>query len=279
MKNILFPTDFSDCAANALEHACRIALHFRSSITLLHVYPIPIAASDVPTELIIASQFKEDAEKGMAAIKAHAVQAYPTLSFQTIVTAGDASSEISYYLKENPCDIVIMGTSGASGLKRLAVGSTATHVIQHAHIPVMVIPSHRHYQEIKHIVISSSFNLNEVEYIKNVYEWYKAFNCKLSLLRIDDVTTFQDDVTAEQVEAFMLKVKQALNGVEPSVVVVSGTDVPHSIIDFVRHSQVDLLVTVHQHRSFIAQLIFPSISKDIAFHPPAPLLIFNRYKK
>ncbi len=277
MKHILFPTDFSACANNALEHACMIAKHFNASITLLHAYPIPIAASDVPTELIIASQFKEDAEKNMNVLKTQLTQSHPTISFQSIITAGDAASEVNYFLKENTCDIIVMGTTGASGFKRVTVGSTAASVISHAHVPVMIIPDDKPYREIQHIVISSSFGQKEINYIKDIYEWYKEFNCKLSLLRVDDVTTYQDDLTTKQIEEFMSNLKQAMNGIEPSLAIVKGVNVSDAITEYVKHAQVDLLVTVHQHRGFFAQLVFPSITKDIAFHPPVPMLIFNRY--
>jgi nucleotide-binding universal stress UspA family protein len=277
MKHILFPTDFSACANNALEHACMIAKHFNAAITVLHVYPIPIAASDVPTELIIASQFKEDAEKNMAALKANLQISYPSLAIQTVASAGDAASEINYYLKENPCDIIIMGTTGAGGLKRLAVGSTAASVLNHARVPLLIIPADKPYREIKHIVVSSSLDVKEIKHIKHIYEWYKEFNCKLSLLRVDDVTTYQDDLNSIEIDAFINKLKQEMHGVEPSLAIIKGVDVSNAITEYVKHAEVDLLVTVHQHRGFFAQLVFPSITKDIVFHPPVPMLIFNRY--
>lgn len=279
MKHILFPTDFSGCANNALEHACKIAEHFNAGITLLHAYPIPVAASDVPTELIISAQFKEDAEKNMAALKTDLQLRYPMLSFNSVITAGDASSEISYYVKENPCDIIIMGTTGAGGLKRLTVGSTASNVINDSRIPVLVIPEDKPYKEISHIVISTTFNTSEIAHIKSIYEWYQAFHCRISLLSVDDVTTYQDDVTPQQRDSFVEQLKIEMPETRIELILVKGVDVSTSIIEYVNHHEVDMLVTVHQHRGFFAQLIFPSISKDIAFHPPVPLLVFNHYKK
>jgi nucleotide-binding universal stress UspA family protein len=278
MKHILFPTDFSACANNALEHACQIAKHFKASITLLHAYPIPIAASDVPTELIISAHFKEDAEKSMHQLLTELQARHSDIFFQSVIAAGDPPTEINYYLKENACDIVIMGTTGAGGLKRLTVGSTASHVINRAHVPVLIIPADKAYTEIKHIVISSTFNETEIAHIKSIYEWYQAFHCRISILSVDDVTTYQDDVTPQQRESFMQALNNALPGVKTDLILIKGVDVSTSIIDYVAHHEVDLLVTVHQHRGFFAQLLFPSISKEIAFHPPVPLLVFNQFK-
>ena len=68
-----------------------------------------------------------------------------------------------------------------------------------------------------------------------------------------------------------------MHQLEPDTVVIKGVDVSSSIIEYTKSAQVDLLVTVHQHRGFFSQLIFPSITKEIAFHPPVPMLIFNRH--
>lgn len=277
MKHILVPTDFSTCASNALEYACNIAQHFGAKITLMHVYPIPVAATDVPTELIIANQFKEEADVNIAKLKTRINQSHPEIHVQTMINAGDAPTEIDFYLKENTCDLVVMGTTGAGGFKRIAIGTTTAKVINHIQIPLMVIPENRPYSDIRHIVVSTSFERNEINHIKHIYEWYKEFNCKITLLRVDDITTYQDDKSSSQVTEFLKHLKDAMHQLEPDTVVIKGVDVSSSIIEYTKSAQVDLLVTVHQHRGFFSQLIFPSITKEIAFHPPVPMLIFNRH--
>jgi nucleotide-binding universal stress UspA family protein len=42
--------------------------------------------------------------------------------------------------KEWEADLIVMGTHGRSGLRRILTGSIAEYIIRHAEIPVVVIP-------------------------------------------------------------------------------------------------------------------------------------------
>jgi nucleotide-binding universal stress UspA family protein len=43
------------------------------------------------------------------------------------------------YASDKSIDLVIIGTKGRTGLKRLLLGSVAQGVVQHAHCPVLLV--------------------------------------------------------------------------------------------------------------------------------------------
>ena len=43
------------------------------------------------------------------------------------------------YAEENNIDLIVIGTRGRSGFKKLLLGSVASHVVTYAHCPVLVV--------------------------------------------------------------------------------------------------------------------------------------------
>lgn len=52
---------------------------------------------------------------------------------------GSPGGEIANYAEEINADVVVMGTHGRSGLKRIALGSVTEYVIRNTHIPVLAV--------------------------------------------------------------------------------------------------------------------------------------------
>jgi len=65
---------------------------------------------------------------------------------ETVVLEGKPAEKIVEYAEENDIDLVIMGTTGKSGLDRILLGSVAERVVKLSHVPVLVVRSD---QEIK----------------------------------------------------------------------------------------------------------------------------------
>ena len=55
------------------------------------------------------------------------------------MTATSIVAAVVEYAEEHNIDLIVIGTRGRSGFKRLILGSVATGVITYAHCPVMVI--------------------------------------------------------------------------------------------------------------------------------------------
>jgi hypothetical protein len=60
MKTILAITDFSPAATNATDYAADMAMAMNASLTLLHVYQLPVTYGDTPLPL-----YGEDLTEGV----------------------------------------------------------------------------------------------------------------------------------------------------------------------------------------------------------------------
>jgi len=151
MKKILFPTDFSDNAANALNYALKIINRFETAyLTILHVYDVP---NNVSPLVLVDGHLKNSAESEMNRV-VNRIQ--PLLAegivLQTEIKRGATVSTIVDLADDY--DLAMMGTQGASGLKELFLGSVANGVIKNTKTPVLVIPKAYGFKPIKNIALS-----------------------------------------------------------------------------------------------------------------------------
>lgn len=139
-RKILFPTDFSDCADQALEHCLGLARAFNASVTLLHVQ-VMLDTSPTETdrreleELLDRFQGRgaEHLEK-TAAVRAGALQV------ETAIVRGfSPSEEILNILRDGDHDLLVMGTNGRGWMGRMLLGSVAAQVIRLSPVPVYTV--------------------------------------------------------------------------------------------------------------------------------------------
>lgn len=136
-KNILLATDGSRYSESATERAIDFAGSYGGDLKVVSVVDVPPEfygeAPNVVDNLIgKAKGFIEQVRKKA---EAHNI---PTATF---VGEGDAYSVITRLAREQDIDIIIMGSHGRTGLKRLLMGSVTEKVIGHAICPVLIVRS------------------------------------------------------------------------------------------------------------------------------------------
>jgi len=133
----LVATDFSDCAAQALDLATTL-IEPTGSITLLHVIEIPVVYAG---ELPIAD-FAPDLDKSASGAldrELARAQTATTVSIERRTRIGYPGAQILAAVEEDSTiDLVVMGSHGRTGLKRVLLGSVAEKVVRHARRPVLV---------------------------------------------------------------------------------------------------------------------------------------------
>jgi len=142
-KRILVPIDGSDTAACGLREAMRLAKDQNAQIRILHVvdelvltpYPYgPTVMDDIITQLRgVGKAVLSDA-------RALVQQAGINVDTQLIEAfGGRAGADIVQAVQEWPADIVVCGTHGRRGLRRIVMGSDAEYIVRHSPVPVLLI--------------------------------------------------------------------------------------------------------------------------------------------
>jgi nucleotide-binding universal stress UspA family protein len=137
-RAVLCPVDFSDPSAVALRYAASVATRARGALVVQYAID-PLLATAAATRLhdrgLATRSARElrrfiDASLGRAALR--------HLRLKTQVVAGHAASEILESARK--VDLIVMGTHGLSGARRLLLGSTTLSVLQRTTVPVLAVP-------------------------------------------------------------------------------------------------------------------------------------------
>ena len=145
IRKILVATDFSPIAVHAQQVAFELARPLGAAVTVLHVYSLPTylfvdGSSYVPPPRVVAD-ILSDAARGLAASVDAAASSGVTVT--TVSEEGEPAERIVRYAEEHGFDLVVLGTHGRRGIKRLALGSVAEHVVRAAKPPVMTVHAER----------------------------------------------------------------------------------------------------------------------------------------
>ncbi|MEM4531199.1 MAG: universal stress protein [Thermofilaceae archaeon] len=142
-KKILLPTDGSQGVEKAIECAAAIAEKFSAEIHVLSVAEISRVAYGefFPIELETLTQaFYQNAKEIVnATINKLVALGVSKGKIKGEVRGGYPAEEILRYAKEAEVDLIVMGTHGRRGLKRVLLGSVADEVVHHALAPVMTV--------------------------------------------------------------------------------------------------------------------------------------------
>jgi nucleotide-binding universal stress UspA family protein len=127
IRRILSPVDESSFSERALRHAAALASVYDGELRVVRVLPQsamgPANAPDRDLEAFVARALS----RGGAS---------------TLIRTGPVAGEILRHASEWPADLVVMGTHGVSGFRRLLLGSVTEQVVRRASCPVLTVPPH-----------------------------------------------------------------------------------------------------------------------------------------
>ncbi|CAN5922246.1 hypothetical protein BH11MYX4_BH11MYX4_13950 [soil metagenome] len=135
-KHILVPTDFSDASERALSAAIELAVAFKSNLTLLHVWNVPVMGYAEGLTWPI-DEMKAAAKTSLTELRERVAKRVP--GTDAFLERGLEWERILDFVKTKDVDLVVMGTHGRRGLPRLLLGSVAEKVVRLSPVPVMTV--------------------------------------------------------------------------------------------------------------------------------------------
>jgi nucleotide-binding universal stress UspA family protein len=273
MVNILVPTDFSALSKVAVQYAIKIANQNDGIITLLHVVTI--------TQTVRASmhdQFKdleEDlipfAEKDLNNLVKDVCKTTKTNTSlrYSVVRHSSLTEVIRKETKRLKIDLIVMGTRGASGLKKAVMGSNTTSVIESSQVPVLTVPSKAQFKGFKDVIYASDLKNLEKE-LKIMVPLAERFGSTLHLLHITS-----NGKAVNELEEKIEKATQKISYKNLVTLVLVDRYVEDAIDQYVSVCKADLLTMFTHDLTFFEKLFDRSMTRKMAFHSIVPLLAFK----
>lgn len=275
MKKILVPTDFSKIANNALDEAVNIAKRTNAELVLLHVIEEGSASSSIqvtgeyqagdPQEQIFMLKLIERSRDQLQGLS----DTYPGVNITTELRMGNTFHGITDIVKEHDVDMVVMGTTGSSGIDELLVGSNAEKIVRYAKCPVLTINEKTGKSSCDNIVLATGMSEKESKLVSVVKSIQAEYNSKIHLLWVNTPNTFERDKnTKARLEAYAKK-----HGLSNYTInIYNDVTEEEGIVCFAEELDADLISMVTHRRTGIAHLIAGSIAEDVVNHSKRPVL-------
>ena len=182
-ENILFATDFSTAAAQAIPFIKKIARHFESNLVALHVRP-PVVnpmtqPGTWPVDLEAAKVFDKEHREEL-------LDTFAGINTEVVIEEGDIQSHLEKAIQKYNTDLVIIGTRGRTGLVKVLLGSVAEEIFRTVPCPVLTVGPHSEARkaDIREILFATDFASEAPAAAAYAISLAQEFQARLTLLHV-----------------------------------------------------------------------------------------------
>ncbi len=278
MRRILLPTDFSLNSWNALKYCLEFFKNDKCTFYLLHVNPIPPysgAGSSVRTSTTILRESMLKESKAQLRVLQEQIKEYSDNKnhmFITIALYDYFVESVKREVQDKKIDLIVMGTKGASGLKRVTVGSNTGDVITKVKCPLMAVPENASYKIPKEIAFPTDYHIAyDIKVLDTLIEMVEMND---ATLRIVHISKKGEDLSEEQIEN-KDHLHDYLRGVQHSFHSLTSTRLETAIQCFVESRDIDIVAMVAKNLNFYQRILFKPRVEEISYHTDIPFLVLH----
>lgn len=283
MNTLIVPFDFSVHAENALGYAIGLAQQIHASVTVFHVFDVPVPAgyedASLTYNMALASQEKKKRQTRLDRFIENLGEIYylGSSSEQVVITTEVRQDELEEslldFLTHRPHNLVVMGTKGVQGWEEMLQEKSNTATIAElANISVLVVPLQAQFNGIRHILYALNFDKRDLGVIQEISDFNQLFNGKITCLHVSQAHT--EDTDQDKMEA--LEDQAIAKGLENiRFEVVEEENVEQTLFSYAQENQADILAVMPQKRNLLNSLFHKSMTKQLTHHTNMPLLVIK----
>jgi nucleotide-binding universal stress UspA family protein len=295
IATILVATDFSESAEGAIDWATEVARTHGAKLVLTHALPPPspdfAAPEAIPFPAEVYEEDRRRCEQELAE-RAERIRAGGT-PVDTMLIEGQASGALLGAAQKCGADVIVAGTRGQTGLKRVFLGSTASRLVRHATIPVLTVhPEHaQQHRPIRTILVPTDYSDDAELALKEAVRILSpvSANARVVLLHVFRLQpevvypwtppplVYLSTEVARETLGRLEEVAKPIRKLGFDVDVVAGEGYPPEVIDEeAKRSNADLIAMGTHGRSGLRRLVFGSVAERVLPAAPCPVLTVHR---
>jgi nucleotide-binding universal stress UspA family protein len=289
-ERILCPLDFSELSDLALKYAAVAAKEYNATLHVLHAetFELPRYFSRSESDHLIKELAM--AKTGLRNQLAEHVQQILgvhakglDMNFEALET--HPVGAILDFTKKAAIDLIVMGTHGYGGLKRLRLGSVTENTVANATVPVFTVRQKTHLfidvsrsdsiPVLEKILCPSNISDTAVIALRHAAALAERFGAVLTVLHIRETDNDADiSKDEEKLCSWIEDTVKVQCDVKP---MVRKGHAAEEIISYARENKDDLIVMGARHQQFLEAIFFGRTTELVARHAPCPVLITPRF--
>jgi nucleotide-binding universal stress UspA family protein len=296
LGTLLVATDFSETASLALDRALELAIHHKSEIALVHVMQPDMPPLAAPEMVVIPPNYekmlREACNEGLARAASRVRDCGVRVS--QYLDQGRAAQQIVARADASGADLILLGTRGHTGFKRLLLGSVAEEVVRIADQPVLTVHpgDDRPIEPVRQLLLPTDFSpaadqalgaatlllagsadaqiiLVHTFHIASTVVPLGGFGGGASSLLVSNAHQLAMKAAEPSAEALRAK------GFSVEVVVERG-DPTEVVTELAAERDVDVIVMGTRGHSKLRLVFMGSTTERIVEHAPCPVLTVHR---
>lgn len=277
MKRILVPTDFSPTAERALRFALDFAERYSGTVILYHVHK-PVTNEFVGT-IEARDMYNKQTEinlvKKMQRLKKKVTEDNNSVAVSTVLGRSPVINNILGFAEANRIDMIIMGTQGATGLRKTIIGTVAGKIAEQADIPVMLIPGKYDWKDPTHLVLASNYSRADKEALTLLLSIAKLFKSRVTVLHLRNayLTPAEKEKVQTDFDAYAFELQREFNEHKIKFSLLDTDSVTETMENLDKKIPYDIIGMVRSKKGFYEKFFIGSFTKTMACITKQPLLI------
>jgi len=309
--SIVSATDFSEASTRALTLGADVALRLGAALHVLHVVPGEggyTTTPELPTH--DEEQLRRQLTEQLDAVLPDEVAAHeePVQATKALVGSPNVADAVEQYATEVAAGLLVIGTHGRGGVRRLLLGSVAERLIRHTTRDVLAVRERAQTGPVKHLLVPVDFSVHSKQAVQRGKQLAALYGARVSLLFVAEqrtVPVFSDTglpsfAVQEMDDAIVENAPRALDALDAEVSVGSHHEKPptkdfddsapedaavetahhvrrggvdEAIVDFVEEEAVDLIVMGSHGVSGTERKLLGNTTAQVLRNAPSPVYV------
>jgi nucleotide-binding universal stress UspA family protein len=273
MKKILVPTDYSDCANNAVGVAKAVAAKSQAELFVLHLEEMVPEVAHVLHQTAVeenphhVGHARYQLEQLITSLENEGLKA------KAVFVPNEGREAIEDYIKPYEIDFMVMGSHGAKGIKSI-IGSNTLRVIKNSSVPVLVVKRPIQKFNPKKVLFASTFREDVSKPLKEVIAFARLWNAELDLVFLNMLSHLIEDHEAKRIMSMQL---ESTPDLMVTLNISETNDEEWGISKFAEEVNSDVIAVVFDTHTGFNRLFNASVAEKLINHATIPILIIPRH--